>query len=317
MIAKLVKGKGFRGALEYDLGKQGASLLITNMAGITPRTLAREFGAVRKLRPNLGKAVCHVSISLPPKESLTDEKWCEIAQKYAQAMGFEGSQYVATKHTDTEHAHIHIIASRITMQGEVVSDSNDFRKQEKLMRQLEQEYGLQVVPNSRDSPRKTLSKNEVEQALRTGKTPLRMQLQTLVDAALHTQCSIKEFQHKLAQHGVEVCLKQSKTGEILGISFSLDGVAMSGSSLGRGYAWQSLTQRGLYEQNEKTTEFTGRGSGRNNHDAGPCRDTQSTGATQNRKHYGTNNPFGKIEKSNRSLSKRRGKIRTPGQGVSR
>ena len=44
MIAKSVKGKGFRGALEYDLTKEQGRILDTNMAGSTPRELAAEFG---------------------------------------------------------------------------------------------------------------------------------------------------------------------------------------------------------------------------------------------------------------------------------
>ena len=37
MIAKAVKGKGFRGALAYDLAPEKGALLDTNMAGETPR----------------------------------------------------------------------------------------------------------------------------------------------------------------------------------------------------------------------------------------------------------------------------------------
>ena len=57
MIAKLAKGRGFRGALEYDLEREKGILLDTNMAGENPRELAQEFGAIRELRPGLGKAV--------------------------------------------------------------------------------------------------------------------------------------------------------------------------------------------------------------------------------------------------------------------
>ena len=88
MIAKLVKGKGFRGALEYDLREQKGHILDTNMGGDNPRELAREFGTVRALRPNLTKAVCHVSISLPPDEKLTDDQWKDVAGKYLEGMGF-------------------------------------------------------------------------------------------------------------------------------------------------------------------------------------------------------------------------------------
>ncbi|GKG93903.1 hypothetical protein CE91St38_19110 [Desulfovibrionaceae bacterium] len=136
MIAKLVKGKGFRGALEYDLREQKGHILDTNMGGDNPRELAREFGTVRALRPNLTKAVCHVSISLPPDEKLTDDQWKDVAGKYLEGMGFKESQYVVTKHTDTEHPHIHILANRVSMAGEVVSDSRDYQRQEAIMRRL-------------------------------------------------------------------------------------------------------------------------------------------------------------------------------------
>jgi hypothetical protein len=48
MIAKVMKGKGFRGALEYALHKDKAQLLETNMAGESPRQLASEFGILHQ-----------------------------------------------------------------------------------------------------------------------------------------------------------------------------------------------------------------------------------------------------------------------------
>lgn len=35
-------------------------------------------------------------------------------------MGFKDNQFVITRHTDTEHEHIHILANRITHAGEVM-----------------------------------------------------------------------------------------------------------------------------------------------------------------------------------------------------
>ena len=88
MIAQLIKGKSFRGALAYDL-KQGKGLLLeTNMAGQTPKELAKEFGIIRALRTTLGKAVCHVSLSIHTTEQLTDAQWCAAAQRWPSGMGF-------------------------------------------------------------------------------------------------------------------------------------------------------------------------------------------------------------------------------------
>jgi hypothetical protein len=130
MIAKMVKGSGFRGALEYDLQAEKGQMLDTNMAGENPRELAKEFGEIRKLRPHLNKAVLHVSLAAAPGESLTDKQWTDIGHKYLRGMGFENSQFVITRHTDTDHQHIHILANRIGMDGAVVSDGMDFKRQE-------------------------------------------------------------------------------------------------------------------------------------------------------------------------------------------
>jgi hypothetical protein len=51
MIQNIVKGRGFRGALDYALGKDGAERIGGTMAGRTPRELAAEFRALRELRP--------------------------------------------------------------------------------------------------------------------------------------------------------------------------------------------------------------------------------------------------------------------------
>lgn len=252
MIAKLVKGKGFRGALEYDMREEKGHILDTNMGGDNPRDLAREFGAVRALRPNLTKAVCHVSISLPPDEKLTDDQWKDVAGKYLEDMGFKDSQYVVTKHTDTEHPHIHILANRVSMKGEVVSDSRDYQRQEAIMRRLEREYGLREVTSSRESERRALTKGEIECAVRTGKPSIKMALQTLVDKALYNQPGYAEFTRRLEKSGVEVLANAASTGRISGISYRHSDIIMKGSDLGKGYSWAGLQKRGLtYEQNRR------------------------------------------------------------------
>ena len=173
MIAKMVKGRGFRGALEYDLTKEKGRVIDSNMAGQNPRELAAEFGEIRKLRPNLGKAVLHVSLSAAPGEKLTDEQWREVGQRYLRGMGFKDNQFVITRHTDTEHEHIHILANRITHAGEVVSDGQDYKRQETIMREIERDYGLQRVAPSIEAERKAPTKGEIEGAIRTGQPSAR------------------------------------------------------------------------------------------------------------------------------------------------
>lgn len=250
MIAKMVKGRGFRGALEYNLGRDKGRLIDSNMVGESPRELAAEFGQIRKLRPKLGKAVLHVSLSAAPGEKLTDGQWSEIGQRYLRGMGFKDNQFLITRHTDTEHEHVHILANRITHGGEVVSDSRDYQRQEALMREIERDYGLQRLAPSAQAVRRAPTQGEIEQGLRTGQPSARQQLQQLCDAAARSCRSFTDYQERLEAAGVElVPVVQLGGAKLSGLSYRLDGVQMKGSDLGRGYTAAGLQKKGItYEQ---------------------------------------------------------------------
>ena len=65
MIGKVLKGRSFRGLLDYVAGKPGARRLGGNMEGTTPRELARELSAVRALRPTFQRPVRHIPSASP------------------------------------------------------------------------------------------------------------------------------------------------------------------------------------------------------------------------------------------------------------
>ena len=250
MIAKAAKGRGFRGALEYDLREDKGHIIDSNMAGHHPRELAAEFGEIRKLRPNLGKAVLHVSLAAAPGEHLTDEQWRQIGQRYLRGMGFQDNQFVITRHTDTEHEHIHILANRITHGGAVVSDAHDYRRQETLMREIERDFGLQRVAPSLEAERRAPTKGEIEAQVRTGQPSTRQQLQQLCEGAAQGCRSFTEYQERLEAAGVElVPVVQLGGAKLSGLSYRLDGVTMKGSDLGKAYSPAGLAKRGVaYEQ---------------------------------------------------------------------
>ncbi len=250
MIAKMAKGRGFRGALEYDLQAGKGALLDTNLSGRTPRAMAQEFGEVRQLRPTLGKAVVHVSLSVHAHEHLTDGQWREIAARYLEGMGFTDNQYVVTRHTDTEYEHIHILANRITFAGDVVSDSQDWKRQEALMRVLERDYGLLAEPPSKDADRKAPTKGEIEYALRTGQASIKQRLQGLCDAAMQDCSSLSEYIARLEVVGVDVIPTVQLNGaKVSGLMYRLNDTLMKGSDLGKAYSPVGLAKKGVtYEQ---------------------------------------------------------------------
>ncbi|MBN3907731.1 MAG: relaxase/mobilization nuclease domain-containing protein [Nostoc sp. NMS1] len=240
MLGKHIKGKSFRGLLNYLFGKDGARQIGGNMEGTNPRELAAEFGISRRLNPKVSRAVYHASLSLAHKESLDDDTWHEIAQKYLQAMGFDMNQYVVVRHTDRTHEHIHIAASRIQLDGTTVSDSWDDRRSEAVIRKLEQEYNLQSVQPSWEKDKHSPTTGERRQLARTGEESVRVRLQRSLDQATYDHPTMPELIERTQQQGINVRVGYTRTGIVKGISYQLDGVAFSGTHLGKAYTFPGL-----------------------------------------------------------------------------
>lgn len=122
------------------------------MTGRNARELAREFGAFREQRPDIANPVHHASLSAARGEQLTVEQWNEVSEKYDERMGNRNSPFVVIQHTDTEHDHVHIAASRIDVQGKVVSDFQSKMRAEAVMREVEREHLLREAVQPAHEP---------------------------------------------------------------------------------------------------------------------------------------------------------------------
>jgi len=255
MIGKQIKGTGFRGCLNYVLGKKGAYLIGGTMCGQTPEELAAEFAIARQLRPNLKVAVFHATLSVDSTEKLedseeNDQRWLAIAANYMKAMNFDNSQYAVVKHSDTDHDHIHIVASRIRLDGGVVDDSWDYYRSQETIRQLEQNYNLETVTPSWETDKRAPTTGEHRQLKSKGDKSVKVQLQDIIDEVTQDNPSMPEFVERLQQQGVEVQVGLTRNGFSKGISYNLDEVALSGNQLGKAYTFSGLQKhRGIsYDQ---------------------------------------------------------------------
>ena len=223
------------------------------MCGQTPEELAAEFGIARQLRPNLKVAVFHATLSVDSTEKLedseeNDQRWLAISANYMKAMEFDNNQYAVVKHSDTEHDHIHIVASRICLAGGVVDDSWDYYKSQETIRQLERNYNLETVTPSWETDKRAQTTGEHRQLKSKGNKSVKVQLQELIDEVTQDNPSMPEFVERLQQQAIEVQVGLTQTGIGLskGISYNLDGVALSGTQLGKAYSFSGLQKhRGI------------------------------------------------------------------------
>jgi len=250
MIAKQAKGSGFRGCLNYLLDKtKDAEIIGGNMSGQDARRLATEFGMVRNMRPSLGKAVYHVSLSVAADDvHLHRGQWSQIADRYMRDMGFGESQYILIGHHNTDHQHVHIVANRVNIHGKTVSAENDYRRAAESLQGIEKEFGLQQTAMTPSQARrrgkgKAPRQGEYQMMVRTEKPSNRLQLQVLVDVAAKRNPTMSQFINRLHRTGVGVMPHIQSTGRVQGISFEINGAAFKGSSLGKAYSFNGLQNK--------------------------------------------------------------------------
>lgn len=252
MIAKIIKGKDFYGVLAYNDQKvaQGqAHVIDANIPISSTVEKTRIFNAIRALRPNLGKAVLHVSLNLPYGDNLSDKDFSGLGSDYLAGMGFDDNQYIMYRHYDQKHHHIHIIANRVKCSGKVTSDAKDLYRSKKLLRNLEKKYGLTELDGTIVKKESPITQKELEKAIRIGSTPLRYLLQEKVQRAVDESRNTEGFIKNLHNHKIHPKFNISKsTGRVSGISFKYENIIYKGSTLGRGYSWNAIIKTIDYEQ---------------------------------------------------------------------
>lgn len=255
-MQKISRGGGFRGAVSYALDRDEekfGEVIGGNMDGESIEELSAEFKVSRSMRPDCKKPVWHNALRLPKGEKIDQEQWRQIADDYMLRMGFsDDHQRVYVMHDDPEGQHVHIIASRIALDGSLYYGQNENLASTQHIAALEREHGLTISPEpdpATSGQRRRLTKGEIEMAIRTEEAPPKLILQNAIDAALADQPTTGAFIERLQAAGIKPRPNIASTGKMNGFSFELDGVAFKASSLGKSYSFQNLIKRGLdYEQ---------------------------------------------------------------------
>lgn len=275
MTANMIKGKGFKGALRYNLEKveKGvAEVLDHSFVEVSEKTIMKEIQMIRSHRPNLKKFFYHTSINFPPNENLSNQTMLQIGQDYLKESDFTQHHYIMFRHYDAGHPHLHILVSRIGYDGKVLSDSNDFARCERILRQLENKYNLTQVASSTQAKQRAVTKDELEMMKRTNTPSHKVQLQAIIKQVLAQKLkpTTKEFIQELGKRKVNVLFNQATTGYVSGISYSYEGITITGAKLGNDFKWTSIKNSIDYDQHrdqkiiQQTNERTKRISSNKN-----------------------------------------------------
>ncbi|HEB2751631.1 TPA: relaxase/mobilization nuclease domain-containing protein, partial [Escherichia coli] len=267
-MQKIKRGKSFAGVVLYALKpashhKKDPIVIGGNMDGSAAEDLIVEFNTTKALRRDVVKPVWHNSLRLPKNEALTNSEWAIIADDYMKRMGFSETHlrcYVL--HDDEDGQHIHIIASRVSLNaGKLYLGRNENLASTRIIQQLERDYNLTRTKGPKASPaapspkpKLKKSRNELMIEKRTGELCPKTIIQNALEVLLANKLSTTEFVHQLVAQNIRVIPNIASTGRMNGFSFEYDGIAFKASQLGKGYSWTALQDK-LDYQPERDNAF--------------------------------------------------------------
>jgi hypothetical protein len=251
MKAKITRGTGFGGTARYILdkgirakGDKDPEIVCGTVSGGDVDTVTKELSLTKTVRPDIKRPVWHCSLSIPAGERpLPTGTWAEIVPDFLERLGFpEDTVYVAVRHRDTGHDHVHILASRISLGGKIFLGKNEALTAISVTQELEKDYRL-TMTKGLDRSVRGFSMGERKKAERTGKVSDKMRIKLTVDAALRRSQTLEEFVLCLGEAGVGATLSKGSDGRVYGLSLSFGDFHIKASRLGKKYSWQRLSSR--------------------------------------------------------------------------
>jgi hypothetical protein len=248
MVAKIVQGRGFRGAVNYVLDKDKAQLLYAE--GVRTKgkdSIIHDFVTQRKMNPNITRPVAHISLdfSIQDKAKMTDEFMVGFEQEYMKKMGYDNTQYIIARHYDTDHPHVHLVINRIDNEGRRISDQKEKWRSTKVCMELTKKYGLYIASGKENvkvyrlrEPDKT--RYEIYETLQTS-VPKCKNWNELIAALKKSEITV-EFKHN------------GDTDKIQGVRFNKNDYGFNGSKVDRIYSYSKIDWQLQQNDRQQQTE---------------------------------------------------------------
>ena len=230
-------------ALDYIFreGKLGSRLAFHNLCSREPNTIYEEMKVVSDYNSRCRNKFLRIEIGIAPQDEkkLPVPELMRIAHLFAKRMGLDNHQWVAVTHKDTDNRHIHIIANRISLYGEVYDTTFVSNKAAKVAEEISREEGLTIAKEvkaerkhqkEKASPIREQTKKEVQQIC-----------YSLLDKYKGTGITGHSmFLYELNKNGIAIEHMKNKQGKVYGLKFSFGGQLFKASEIGREFGYRSL-----------------------------------------------------------------------------
>ena len=242
-------------ALDYIFreGKLGYRLAFHNLCSREPKAIYEEMKVVSDYNSRCRNKFLRIEIGIAPQDEkrLPVSELMGIAHLFAKRMGLDNHQWVAVTHKDTDNRHIHIIANRISLYGEVYDTTFVSNRAAKVAEEISREKGLTIAKEikaerkhqkEKASPTREQTKKEVQQIC-----------YALFDKYKGTGVTGHSmFLYELNKKGIIIERMKNKQGKVYGLRFSYAGQSFKASKIGREFGYHSL-QKNFEAANKEET----------------------------------------------------------------
>jgi hypothetical protein len=233
MIAKNIKGKSFKGCVNYVMNDTAELLEAEGVWADNAKDIIRSFAMQRSGRKEIKQPVGHIPISFAPedKERMTNDFMIQLAKEYMQEMGIQNTQYIIVRHHNTDNEHLHIVYNRIDNDLKLISVNNDYKRNIKTCKKLKDKYNLTYGKGKEKVNREKL--NDPDKA--------KYYIHDAIKAVLPNCKNPADLRFGLKKFGIELEYKVKRTTrEIEGVSFRYNNVVFKGSEIDRKFSFGNL-----------------------------------------------------------------------------
>ena len=246
MIAKCKAIAHGDNALEYIFreGKLGRLLALHNLCGETPKEIHEEMKLIGDYNSRCKNKFLRIEIGIAPKDKarMTFKTLNRLALLFAKQMGLDDHQWVAVTHKDTDNLHIHIIANRISLGGQVYDTTFVSNRAARVAEELSHKYGL-TIANEVHSARPH-RKVQADPARERTKHQVRNICYALLEKHKGKGLSGHSmFLYELHRSGVTIERMKNKQGKVYGLKFTYGEHSFKASEIGREFGFRTLPKQ--------------------------------------------------------------------------
>ena len=245
-------------ALEYIFreGKLGNQLVFHNLCSREPKAIYEEMKVVSDYNTRSKNKFLRIEIGIAPQDEkrLPVSELMRIAHLFAKRMGLDNHQWVAVTHKDTDNRHIHIIANRISLYGEVYDTTFVSNRAARVAEEISREKNLTIAKEVK--AKRKYQKKKVCQTREQTKKEVRQICYSLLDKYRGTGITGHSmFLYELNKNGIAIERMKNKQGNVYGLKFSYNGQCFKASEIGREFSYRSL-QKNFGSYNKAETKET-------------------------------------------------------------